>query len=50
MDTVVVHRESHEAAVFTAVEKVTRNYIAIRILGRTVNGIETAMNWLGDQF
>ena len=29
---------------FTAVEKVTRNYIAIRISGRTSAGVEDAMN------
>ena len=35
VDTVVGHRKGHEAVVFTAVEKVTRNYIAIRIPERT---------------
>ena len=31
VDTIVGHRKGHEAVVFTAVEKITRNYIAIRI-------------------
>ena len=46
VDTVVGHRNGHEAVVFTAVEKVTRNYIAIRIPGRTTDGVEVAISQL----
>ena len=46
VDTVVGHRKGHEAVVFTAVEKVTRNYIAIRIPGRTTDGVEVAISQL----
>ena len=35
VDTVVGNRNGHKAVIFTAVEKVTRNHIAIRIPGRT---------------
>ena len=46
VDTVVVHRDGHEAVIFTVVEKVTRNYIAIRIPGRTTDGVEVAISQL----
>ena len=50
IDTVVGQREGREAVAFTAVEKVTRNYIAIRISGRTSAGVEDAMNKLQDLY
>ena len=50
VDTVVGHRNGHEAVVFTAVEKVTRNYIAIRIPGRTTDGVEVAISQLEEQY
>ena len=46
VDTVVGQREGREAVAFTAVEKVTRNYIAIRISGRTCAGVDEAMQQL----
>ena len=46
VDTVVGKREGREAVTFTAVEKVTRNYIAIRIPGRNSAGVESAMEQL----
>ena len=50
VDTVVGQRAGREAVVFTAVEKVTRNYIAIRIPGRTCAGIEAALAQLQDLY
>ena len=50
VDTVVGHRNGHEAVIFTAVEKVTRNYIAIRIPGRTTDGGEVAISQLEEQY
>ena len=50
VDTVVGQREGREAVTFTAVEKVTRNYIAIRIAGRNSAGIEAAMAQLQEQY
>ena len=50
VDTVVGHRNGHEAVIFTAVEKVTRNYIAIRIPGRTTDGVEVAISQLEEQY
>ena len=50
VDTVVGHRKGHEAVVFTAVEKVTRNYIAIRIPERTKEGMEVAISQLKEQY
>ena len=46
VDTVVGKREGREAVTFTAVEKVTRNYIAIRIPGRNSAGVDSAMEQL----
>jgi transposase, IS30 family len=48
VDTVVGQRAGREAVIFTAVEKVTRNYIAIRIPGRTSSGVEAALAQLQD--
>ena len=45
VDTVVGQREGREAVTFTAVEKVTRHYIAIRIAG-----VEAAMAQLQEQY
>ena len=50
MDTVVGQRAGREAVVFTAVEKVTRNYIAIRIPGRTCAGVEAALAQLQELY
>ncbi len=50
VDTVVGHRGGREAVIFTAVEKATRNYVAIRISGRTCAGIEEAMACLQEQY
>lgn len=50
VDTVVGRRNGREAVIFTAVEKLTRNYIAIRISGRTSSGVEEAMNQLEDLY
>ena len=48
VDTVVGQRAGREAVIFTAVEKVTRNYIAIRIPRRTSSGVEAALAQLQD--
>ena len=50
VDTVVGQREGREAVAFTAVEKVTRNYIAIRISGRTCAGVDEAMQQLHEMY
>lgn len=50
VDTVVGHRGGREAVTFTAVEKTTRNYVAIRISGRTCDGVEEAMAYLREQY
>lgn len=50
VDTVVGQRAGREAVVFTAVEKVTRNYIAIRIPGRTCAGVEAALAQLQELY
>jgi len=50
VDTVVGQRNGREAVTFTAVEKVTRNYIAIRIAGRNSAGVEAAMAQLQKQY
>ena len=50
VDTVVGQRAGREAVVFTAVEKVTRNYIAIRIPGRTCAGVEVALAQLQELY
>ena len=49
-DTVVGPRKGRGAAVFTAVEKVTHNYIAIRISGRTCADIEEAIIHLKSEY
>lgn len=50
VDTVVGRRAGREAVVFTAVEKVTRGYIAIRIPGRTCAGVEAALAQLQELY
>ena len=50
VDTVVGYRKGHEAVIFTAVEKVTRNYIAIRIPERTKEGMKVAISQLRKQY
>ena len=49
-DTVVGSRKGRGAAVFTAVEKVTHDSIAIRISGRTCAGIEEAIAHLKSEY
>ena len=50
VDTVVGKRGGRESVVFTAVEKKTRNYIAVRISGHTCAGVEEAMSYLQDYY
>ena len=50
VDTVVGRRQGREAVIFTAVEKVLREFIAIRIPGRTSAGVEVAMTKLREEF
>ena len=50
VDTVVGKRGGRESVVFTAVEKKTRNCIAIRISWRTCTGVEEAMSYLQDYY
>lgn len=50
VDTVVGKRAGREAVIFTAVEKVTRQLIAIRISGRNSNGVNEAMKYLLDMY
>ena len=50
VDTVVGRRQGREAVIFTAVEKVLRAFIAIRIPGRTSAGVEIAMTKLREEF
>ena len=50
IDTVVGKRKGREAVIFTAVEKVTRQFIAIRIPSRTTAGVEFAMNELKEEY
>ena len=53
-DTVVGLRNGKEAVVFTLVERVTNNYIAMQIPGKTSEGVQAAMQMLhaeyGDHF
>lgn len=46
VDTVVGRRNGKEPVLFTAVEKVTRKYIVIKIPGKTAAGVEEAINQL----
>lgn len=46
VDTVVGKKEGREAVAFTALEKVTRNYIAIRIPSRSCEGVASAIRYL----
>lgn len=50
VDTVVGRRNGREAVIFTAVEKKTHKYVAIRISGRTCAGIDEAMTSLQDLY
>lgn len=50
VDTVVGKRKGREAVIFTAVEKVTRKYIALRISGRSTNGMAEAIARLKDEY
>ena len=50
VDTVVGRRQGREAVIFTAVEKVLREFIAIRIPRRTSAGVEVAMTKLREEF
>lgn len=50
LDTVVGQKEGRESVAFTAVEKVTRKYIAIKIPGRNSASVELAMEQLKEEF
>jgi transposase, IS30 family len=50
IDTVVGRRSGKEPVLFTALEKVTRKFIVIKISGKTTAGIEEAMNSLIDTY
>ena len=50
IDTVVGKRKGREAVIFTAVEKATRAFIAIRIPNRTAVGVEYAMETLKKEY
>ena len=49
-DTVVGLRNGKEAVVFTLVERVTDNYVAIRISGKTSEAVQAAMQTLNDEY
>ena len=49
-DTVVGLRNGKEAVVFTLVERVTDNYIAMQIAGKTSKDVQTAMQALHAEF
>lgn len=49
-DTVVGQRNGREAVVFTLVERVTRQYIAIKISGRNSDGTKEALSQLHDEY
>ncbi len=50
VDTVVGRRNGKDPVLFTAVEKVTRKYIAIKISGKTAAGVEEAINQLRETY
>ena len=50
IDTVVGKRKGREAVIFTAVEKLTRAFIAIRIPSRTTVGVGFAMETLKQEY
>lgn len=50
LDTVVGQREGKEAVTFTALEKVTRMYIAIKIPGRNSASVELAIEQLKEEY
>lgn len=49
-NTVVGLRNGTEAVVFTLVERVTDNYIAIRISGKTSEAVQAAMQTLNNEY
>lgn len=49
-DTVVGQRNGKEAVVFTLVERVTNNYIAMRIPGKTNEAVQAAMRTLHAEY
>jgi IS30 family transposase len=49
-DTVVGRRNGKEAVILTLVERVTNNYLAIRIPGKTSVAVIDAMNTLYDEY
>ncbi len=50
IDTVIGQRSGKEAVLFTAVEKVTRKYIVLKISGKTTVGVKEAMDSLVDLY
>lgn len=50
VDTVVGRRDGRESVIFTAVEKKTHKYVAIRISGRTCAGIDEVMTSLQELY
>lgn len=49
-DTVVGKRNGQEAVIFSLLEKKTENYIAIRISGKTSEGVMEAMQMLREEY
>lgn len=49
-DTVVGTRDGGGAATLTLIEKMTENYIAIKIAGKTAEAVETAMQGLHEEY
>ena len=49
-DTVVGLRNGKESVVFTLVERVTDNYVAIRISSKTSEAVQAAMQTLNDEY
>lgn len=43
-------RNGHEAVIFSLLEKKTENYIAIRISGKTSEGVMEAMQMLREEY
>lgn len=49
-DTVIGRKRKDDAAVFTLVEKLTRNYISIKIPAKSTQGVEHAMRCLQEEY
>ena len=48
--TYYTRRNGCESVIFTAVEKKTYKYVAIRILGRTCVGVDESMTYLQELY